>query len=89
MFETGRTDMAWKSTQLIQVGNSTATWTFTGGSLSSHDVIVPGLEAGAGDIEIERITSSLGPSYTVTVRVSNAFPAPFPVIYRLYAEQIN
>lgn len=78
--------MAWRSTPLNQAGNSTFIWNFSGGPLTTHDVVVVGPEAGTSFVEIERLRVRQGPPrYTIQVRVDGAAA----VRYRFYAEQIN
>jgi hypothetical protein len=79
--------MAWKSVQLTQNGNTTTTWSFgPHSSISYHDAIVVGPEAGRSRVEIERIRVRTGPvNYLITVRVTGAGA----MVYRLFAEQMN
>ncbi len=57
--------MAWTTDPLVQGGNTTVTWTVSGGTLTNHDVVVIG-PSGGSDVEITRILVRSTPVYTIT-----------------------
>jgi hypothetical protein len=78
--------MAWRSVQLTQNGNSTRTWWFEGGDLTTHDCIVVGPTVGNSYLELTRKIGRRNPTrYGLTVRVIGAGA----VAYRFWAEQMN
>lgn len=79
--------MAWTSNQVTQNGNSTKTWTATGGSLSNRDCIVVGQTVNSNScLRIERIDRCVNPKkYRITVKVIGSDA----VAFRAYAEQMD
>jgi len=78
--------MSWTTNQVTQNGNTTRSWTISGGSLSTHDAIVIKPTSGNSRLEIEAITIGIDPTnYSVRVRVHGADAMAF----RFAAEQMD
>lgn len=78
--------MAWTTNQVTQNGNTTGTWTITGGSLSNHDAIVVKPESGSSGLSINSITARISPNrYSVSVTVNGGVAMAF----RFAAEQMD
>ncbi len=70
--------MSWTANTVTQNGNSTVTWTTTGGALSPHDAIVVGPVAGTSGLRLGDVTVSMGPtSYTAPVTVAGGAAMAF------------
>jgi hypothetical protein len=66
----GGCTMSWTTNQVTQNGNTTGTWTITGGSLTNHDAIVVRPEAGGSGLRLNSVTARIGPNrYSVSVTV--------------------
>jgi hypothetical protein len=78
--------MSWTSSQVTQNGNSTVSWSISGGSLSTHDAIVVQPTAGSSGVKINSITAKRDPArYSVSVSVVGAEA----MAYRFAAEQMD
>jgi hypothetical protein len=78
--------LAWTSTQVTQNGNTTVTWSISGGSLSTHDCIVLKPTSGISGMRINSITVFRDPThYHVTVQVIGSGAMAF----RFAAERMN
>jgi hypothetical protein len=78
--------MAWTSNMVTQNGNTTLTWSVSGGALSTHDCIVVKPVSGSSGIRITNVTAFLSPTrYHVTVQVAGAGAMAF----RLCAERMD
>lgn len=78
--------MSWTANTVTQNGNTTVTWTTTGGSLSTHDEIVVGPVAGSSALKLGDVAVALNPtrySAPVTVVGSGA------VAFRFSGEQVD
>jgi archaellin len=65
--------MAWTTGQVTQNGNTTGSWTISGGSLSTADAVVVRPTSGSSGIRVNSVTTRLNPTrYEVSVTVSGA-----------------
>ena len=78
--------MAWTTNQVSQNGNSTVTWTISGGALSTHDAVVPGPTSGSSGLRLENVTVRRDPTrYAARTTVVGAGAMSL----RFYAEQMD
>jgi hypothetical protein len=81
-----RINLAWTSTIVTQNGNTTVTWSISGGSVSSHDCIVVQPISGSSGLRLTSKTVFRSPTrYHVTVQVVGSGA----MAYRFKAEAMN
>ena len=78
--------MSWTANTVTQNGNTTLTWTTSGGSLSTHDEVVVGPVAGSSGLRLGDVVVQLGPTrYIAPVTVVGAGAMAF----RFSGEQVD
>lgn len=70
--------MAWTTDQVTQNGNTTLSWSISGGALTNHDAIVVKPTSGSSGLRINSITARISPNrYSVSLTVVGAVAMAF------------